>query len=67
MPRYRCYFLDGSGIICDVAFVDQETDELARDRVCALLVQSKYPVAELWLLDKRLHQARRSETAQEQE
>lgn len=61
MPRYRCYFLDASEKICDVAFVDQATDELAKERVRELLRRSRYPIAELWLLTQLIERMTRRE------
>jgi hypothetical protein len=65
MPHYRCFFLDGSGKIRDVAFIDRASNELAKDRACELLMQSKHPIAELWLLDQRIYQATKYEATLE--
>ena len=59
MRHYRCYFLDASRAIRDVAFIDCANDELARDRACELLSERRFPFVELWLLDHRLYEAKK--------
>ena len=42
MRHYRCYFLDASRAIRDVAFINCATDELAKDRASELLAAKHY-------------------------
>ena len=59
MPHYRCYFLDAFRAIRDVAFIDCATVELAKDRANELLAERKSAFVELWLLDRRLYEAKK--------
>jgi hypothetical protein len=59
MQHYRCYFLDASRAIRDVEIIDLPSDELAKDRACELLMERKFPSVELWLLDRRLYEAKK--------
>jgi hypothetical protein len=60
MPQYRCYFLDSDKAIRDVAFIDCATDELATERACELLMERRFPIVQLWLLDRQLYQAKKA-------